>query len=60
MKIDYKKIEEKMDCDNDFCNGPFCAEKECPGKINYDNQTCKDCIKNADDALAELNRNHYQ
>jgi hypothetical protein len=58
MEFDFKKLE-KMDSDNDFCNGPFCGQKKCPNKIDYDNQTCKNCIKNADDALAELNRNHY-
>jgi hypothetical protein len=57
MEYDYKKLE-KMQTDG-RCNGPFCGEKKCPGKINYDSPTCKDCIKNADAAMNELNRNHY-
>ena len=57
--MELPEINESRDQEGIRCNGPFCSEKECPGKIDYENKTCKGCIKNAEDALEELNRNHY-
>jgi len=50
-----RHVDELLERDpNAGCGGPFAAEVECPGELDYQNPVCKKCINNAEEALAEL------